>query len=145
MLPAQGAAARCCAEVKELADALGARRDPDVELLALEQFAASVGPDERAGVQIFIDRTRIEQAEGNARLAAALEEARRTDLRGRLAELAEVARSHVAGGRGDAGRGARGRGAGSSTSRLVEAREHPHGLGRLNGPAPASANQDTGW
>ncbi len=30
-------------DVKALADALGARRDPDVELLALEQFAASVG------------------------------------------------------------------------------------------------------
>jgi len=69
------------AEVKELADALGARRDPDVELLALEQFVASVGPDERAGVQVFIDRTRAEQAEGNVRLAAALEGMRCCRLR----------------------------------------------------------------
>lgn len=75
-------------DVKELADALGARRDPDVELLALEQFAASVGPDERAGVELFIARTRAEQAEGNERLAAALARIEEHDLRGRLAALA---------------------------------------------------------
>ena len=82
------------AEVKELADALGERRDPDVELLALEQFAASVGPDERAGVELFIERTRAEQSDGNARLAAALERADEMDLRTRLDELAELARGH---------------------------------------------------
>ncbi len=75
-------------EVKALADALGARRDPDVELLALEQFAASVGPDERSGIELFIDRTRGEQRDGNRLLAVALAEAERTDLRGRIAALA---------------------------------------------------------
>lgn len=74
-------------EVKDLADALGARRDPDVELLALEQFAASVGPDERAGLELFIARTRAEQADGNAQLTAALARADADDLRGRLAAL----------------------------------------------------------
>ncbi len=74
-------------DVKDLADALGARRDPDVELLALEQFGASVGPDERAGVELFIARTRAEQADGNALLAAALAQADEHDLRARLAAL----------------------------------------------------------
>jgi CHAD domain-containing protein len=142
------------AEVKDLADALGARRDPDVELLALEQFAASVGPDERAGVQVFIDRTRIEQAEGNARLAAALEQARATDLQARLAELAELARGHLV---EDEEPEAESPEADLPvepesvpvhelpTNEQHELGEHPNGLGRLSGPAPASANQDTGW
>lgn len=75
-------------DVKALADALGARRDPDVELLALEQFAASVGPDERPGIELFIDRTRGEQSDGNRLLADALAEVERSDLRGRIAALA---------------------------------------------------------
>jgi len=78
-------------DVKALADALGARRDPDVELLALEQFAVSLGPDERPGVELFIERTRAEQREGNRQLADALAEVRRTDLRGRIAALAALA------------------------------------------------------
>ena len=78
-------------DVKQLADALGARRDPDVELLALEQFAVSVGPDERPGVEHFIARTRAEQEDGNRRLAAALEDVERSALRGRIATLATLA------------------------------------------------------
>jgi CHAD domain-containing protein len=141
------------AEVKELADALGARRDPDVELLALEQFVASVGPDERDGVQVFIDRTRAEQAEGNVRLAAALEQARRTDLRARLAELAQAARVHVAeddepddehDDEDDDEMLAEDPAPAPAFERH-DLGEHPHGLGRLGGVAPASANQDTGW
>jgi len=83
-------------EVKDLADALGDRRDPDVELLALEQFAASVGPDERPGVELFISRTRIEQASANERLAAALTEAERSGLRERLQGLADSAEDEEA-------------------------------------------------
>lgn len=82
-------------EVKALADALGERRDPDVELLALEQFAASVGPDERAGVEVFIERTRAQQLAANAALAEALEEAWRSDLRARLERLPGLAREHL--------------------------------------------------
>jgi CHAD domain-containing protein len=78
-------------DVKQLADALGARRDPDVELLALEQFAASVGPDERPGVEHFIARTRAEQEDGNRLLASALEDVDRSALRGRIAALATLA------------------------------------------------------
>ena len=86
-------------DVKQLADALGARRDPDVELLALEQFAASVGPDERPGVEHFIARTRAEQEEGNRRLEGALEDVERSALRGRIAALATLASSPPSGDR----------------------------------------------
>ena len=78
-------------DVKALADALGARRDPDVELLALEQFAVSVGPDERPGVELFIERTRAEQSDGNRLPRRGLAQAERSDLRGRIAALAALA------------------------------------------------------
>lgn len=74
-------------DVKDLADALGARRDPDVELLALEQFAASVGPSERNGVEFFIDRTRAQQADANERLVIALAQIEEHGLRAKLAAL----------------------------------------------------------
>ena len=65
-------------EVKALADALGARRDPDVQLEALH----GVG-----GVGAFAERVRAEQAQGNEVLAAALEHAEDADLRRQLDEL----------------------------------------------------------
>lgn len=71
-------------EVKALADALGARRDPDVQLEALS------GHD---GVRALIERIGREQAEGNETLRLALEHARNTDLRGRLELLVAEARS----------------------------------------------------
>jgi CHAD domain-containing protein len=71
-------------EVKALADALGARRDPDVQLAALE------GGD---GVDAFVRLVRAEQAEGNETLKAALEHAEVTDLRGQLRALVAEARA----------------------------------------------------
>ena len=69
-------------EVKALADALGARRDPDVQLEALA---------EHEGVGALVERVRREQAAGNETLRAALAHAESTDLRGRLERLvAEV-------------------------------------------------------
>ena len=136
------------AEVKELADALGERRDPDVELLALEQFAASVGPDERAGVQVFIERTRAEQQDGNELLAGALERAKETDLRTRLEELAELARGHEAEDE-EAGHDTESEAAGQpapdSPAPQPGLGEHPHGLGVVTGVPPAAANRDTAW
>lgn len=75
------------AEVKALADALGARRDPDVQLDALERLAARVPEADRPGIQVFAERLRVEQAAGNEHLAAALALAEADDLRGRLEEL----------------------------------------------------------
>jgi CHAD domain-containing protein len=141
-------------EVKDLADALGERRDPDVELLALEQFAASVGPDERAGVQTFIDRTRAEQADGNARLAAALREAERTGLRARLEELAALAQPSVPAVPAPEPAEPEPPTADAVPDPADEPEprfhpadlgEHPHGLGIADGPAPATVNTDTGW
>ena len=69
-------------EVKALADALGARRDPDVQLEALERYE---------GVDALVERIRREQAEGNETLRTALDHAQNTDLKGRLELLiAEV-------------------------------------------------------
>jgi CHAD domain-containing protein len=124
-------------DVKALADALGARRDPDVELLALEQFAASVGPGERAGVEVFITRTRAEQRDGNAILERALEEMRAGDLEGRLRRLAASAAAPEDEPEEEPG------------THDVPEGEHPHGLGRLDAgprdPGPANVNTDTGW
>ena len=74
-------------DVKALADALGARRDPDVHLAALDVFAAAVPEPDHPGIDVFSQRLRVEQAQGNQVLAAALEAAEETDLRGRLAAL----------------------------------------------------------
>ncbi len=79
------------AEVKALADALGARRDPDVQLAALDGFIDAVGDTERPGIAVFQARLRTEQQVGNDTLAAALARAQRADLRGRLLTLATSA------------------------------------------------------
>jgi CHAD domain-containing protein len=78
-------------EVKALADALGERRDPDVQLAQLEEFAAAVKPADRPGVELFAERVRSEQGSANDALAAAIAELEETDLRGRLASLAAIA------------------------------------------------------
>jgi CHAD domain-containing protein len=65
-------------EVKALADALGERRDPDVQLAGLQ------GAE---GVDAFIARLRSEQAAGNEALSAALRHAEAIDLRGQLKAL----------------------------------------------------------
>jgi CHAD domain-containing protein len=75
-------------DVKALADALGARRDPDVQLAALERFAEAVGDADRPGLDVFAQRLRTVQQAGNDTLAGALAHAQRTDLRGRLHALA---------------------------------------------------------
>jgi CHAD domain-containing protein len=80
-------------EVKRLADALGERRDPDVQLAALSALEDAMGDAERPGLELFADRIRAEQAGGNEQLAAALQHAEDVDLRGELAQLvAEVSR-----------------------------------------------------
>jgi CHAD domain-containing protein len=78
-------------DVKALADALGERRDPDVHIAAMEQFAAVAAAAQRAGLQHLIGLQQARQAEGNEALAAALEHAERSDLRARLLALADAA------------------------------------------------------
>jgi CHAD domain-containing protein len=52
-------------EVKGLADALGARRDPDVQLEALAALAQGMPQEDHPGLDLFAERLRTEQAEGN--------------------------------------------------------------------------------
>jgi CHAD domain-containing protein len=75
-------------DVKVLADALGARRDPDVQLAALDAFAGDLDPDDREGLDVLAGELRAEQLAGNADLAHALERMRKRNLAGRLRALA---------------------------------------------------------
>ena len=78
-------------DVKALADALGERRDPDVHLAQLEEFAGAVTEADRPGIEVFAERVRTEQGAGNEALAGALATIEQTDLRGRLAALSAAA------------------------------------------------------
>ena len=75
-------------DVKRLADALGERRDPDVHLEELTALRLTLAPEDHPGVDVLLEELRAEQAQGNERLAVALEAARESDLRGRLGALA---------------------------------------------------------
>ncbi len=74
-------------DVKALADALGARRDPDVAIASLLTFAQGVPAVDRAGAESLATELREEQAAGNEALARVLEETREHDLQGRLEAL----------------------------------------------------------
>ena len=80
-------------DVKALADALGARRDPDVQIEHFTALRVELGPEERAGADLLLARLRDEQAEGNAVLAEALATAQERDLAGRLQALCDGAAS----------------------------------------------------
>src|SRR3712207_3960455 len=59
-------------DVKQLADALGERRDPDVHIDALRAFAKTQVAANRHGVQRMIEDLEERQARGNTVLAAEL-------------------------------------------------------------------------
>ena len=75
------------ADVKALADALGARRDPDVQLAALSALAAALPQEDQPGLDVFAARLATEQAEGNRSLAQALDTIDAHGLRERLRAL----------------------------------------------------------
>jgi CHAD domain-containing protein len=74
-------------EVKELADALGERRDRDVTIAALDQFASAMGRADRTGIESLIGRLRAEQTEANEALGPYVTETRLTALQERLSDL----------------------------------------------------------
>jgi CHAD domain-containing protein len=78
-------------EVKALADALGERRDPDVLLDQLARIERVLPKSDAPGIEAFAAPIHEQQRRGNEILAEALEEAARSDLRGRLAALARSA------------------------------------------------------
>jgi hypothetical protein len=83
---------RVLRDVKRLADALGARRDPDVALAAVERVAQGLTAADRPGIESFEDELRAGQGAGNAAVADALAEAIETQLESRLVTLAAEAR-----------------------------------------------------
>jgi CHAD domain-containing protein len=79
-------------DVKALADALGERRDPDVQIAALEQLA----PVAPMAVHTVVLRLSARREQADAALADALARARESDLHGRLHALADAAEQAVA-------------------------------------------------
>ena len=78
-------------EVKALADALGERRDRDVQIAELERISRSLAAPDRAGIGELIRALRAEQEAANAVLAEALERIERDMLHARLLALVEAA------------------------------------------------------
>lgn len=80
--------AKALKDVKALADALGARRDPDVQLQALAGYAQEVPGTDLSHIE---RRLEVQQAAGNSELESALAGLPR--LRKRLSRLTEGARA----------------------------------------------------
>jgi CHAD domain-containing protein len=83
------------ADVKRLADELGERRDRDVTLEWLDEFAAGLGTADRPGIRSFAAAVRDEQADANLKLAPSVTPARVGALSERLLELAAAAAARV--------------------------------------------------
>ena len=84
-------------QVKDLADALGERRDGDVTLEALDRFAAAAVRADRPGLRSFAAAVRDEQAAANLRLAPSVAPERLEALGKQLLELVAAADSLVGG------------------------------------------------
>ena len=78
-------------KVKVLADALGERRDADVEIALLEGVAGEAADADRAALDELIDEQRARQREANEELAPHVAPKRLRKLRGRLKKLAKAA------------------------------------------------------
>lgn len=78
-------------QVKELADALGERRDRDIAIELLEGFAAEVSRADRKRLAALLDDQREEQREANEALARLVTAKWLKKLRRRLGKLVEVA------------------------------------------------------
>ena len=78
-------------DVKQLADALGERRDPDVHIDSLRSFSKALAAGNKPGVARLIEEQRARQSRGNEMLAAELERVRERGLHERLLALADAA------------------------------------------------------
>ncbi len=79
------------ADVKELADALGKRRDRDVGIASLHAFAEKLATPDRPGVESLAMKLRDEQAATNEALVPYVDGERLAALHERLGELAATA------------------------------------------------------
>jgi len=78
-------------KVKRLADALGMRRDADVEIALLESLADEAAGADRAALHTLTDELRLRQAEANEALATYVAPKRLKRLRRRLKKLVKKA------------------------------------------------------
>src|SRR3982751_1596524 len=78
---------RVLRDVKQLADTLGERRDPDVHIAELERIAAALTREDVRGIRSLEAELRAQQQAGNDALAAKLREIEETGLRERLEAL----------------------------------------------------------
>jgi CHAD domain-containing protein len=78
--------------VKELADALGERRDPDVAIELLEGLDGEVGAEDREAYAALLERLRARRRRANEDLAAFVSAKRLRKLRRRLSKLVEASR-----------------------------------------------------
>lgn len=83
-------------EVKAIADALGERRDRDVAIAAMTEFAESMPRPDRPGIESLIDRYAEERDRANERLAPYVEAKRLQALQEAANALAAEARASVA-------------------------------------------------
>jgi CHAD domain-containing protein len=83
---------RTLREVKDLADTLGERRDPDVHIAELERIMAALTREDARGIRHLEDELRAQQLAGNDALAAKLRDIEETGLRERLRALVTAAR-----------------------------------------------------
>lgn len=79
-------------KVKALADALGERRDADVEIEFLEGLAGEVAAEDRQALEALIGELRTRQRQANDDLAPFVAAKRLKKLRRRLAKLAKAAK-----------------------------------------------------
>jgi CHAD domain-containing protein len=87
-------------DVKELADALGERRDRDVTIAALEEFASHLPAPDRLGIESLTSLLRAEQANANDALRPYVTEARLAALAEAMTELVAAALAAGAGPNG---------------------------------------------
>ena len=80
-------------EVKDLADRLGSRRDPDVIIERLRATEAGLTQEDRPGIESLVDELRADQEEANRRLSDKLAEVRSERLPERLRLLAAEVRA----------------------------------------------------
>lgn len=78
--------------VKALADALGERRDADVEIALLEQLAGGVEEPDLPALERLIEDRRARQRQANEELAPYVAAKRLKKLRRRLGKLAKTGR-----------------------------------------------------
>lgn len=78
--------------VKALADALGERRDIDVEIELLQGLSGEVANEDREALATLIEELRVRQRQANRDLAPFVVAKRLKKLRRRLAKLAKAAK-----------------------------------------------------